>query len=364
MRIMFVVPALRGGGAEFVARTWMGALVERGHHVVTVLTAGDVDPAYAPAGVEFHSLKGRGGQVAKVRAIAKAMQREKPDVVLALQAHPNLLALIASRLISRQDRPAVLISERNLVSLGLRSASLSHRVKIRIAKLVYPWADHVVAISHPVAAELVAGFGVLSERCTVIPNPATAKTSRAAAADGMRQPSDTISIVLPSRLVSQKRPELAVATAAELARRGVSVRVVSFGDGPLKASVELAARRAGVDIEFKGWVEDWFTQFPADAVVLLPSDREGFGNVLVEAAAAGFPSVALSAALGVADAIVPGITGELAVSDRPSDIADAVQRASALTMTDTSRWLHRFSPENSVSLLEALLDRTRRDVSG
>jgi glycosyltransferase involved in cell wall biosynthesis len=92
-------------------------------------------------------------------------------------------------------------------------------------------------------------------------------------------------------------------------------------------------------------------------VVLLPSDREGFGNVLVEAAAVGVPSVAVSGALGVADAIVPGITGELALGSSASDLADAVQRASELKVDGIEAWLERFSVDSSGRDLETVLSR-------
>ena len=91
-------------------------------------------------------------------------------------------------------------------------------------------------------------------------------------------------------------------------------------------------------------------------MVLLPSTCEGFGNVLVEAAAAGIPSVAMSAALGVADALVPGVTGELVHLDSPDMIADAVQRA-ARYRVDAPRWLERFSVDNSTDVLAAVFDR-------
>lgn len=90
--------------------------------------------------------------------------------------------------------------------------------------------------------------------------------------------------------------------------------------------------------------------------MLLPSTCEGFGNVLVEAAAASIPSVAMSTALGVADALVPGVTGELVYLDSPTAIADAVQRA-AHHRVDASDWLERFSVDNSTDLLTAVFDR-------
>ncbi len=51
---------------------------------------------------------------------------------------------------------------------------------------------------------------------------------------------------------------------------------------------------------------------------MLSSFVEGFGNVLVEAALVGVPFVSMSRALGVADAIVPGMTGFLCFSDTPA----------------------------------------------
>ncbi|MCU1637202.1 MAG: hypothetical protein JWQ68_2441 [Cryobacterium sp.] len=356
--ILFVVPSFHGGGAEFVARTWMDWLVKRGYEVSAVLTSGVAESEHRPSGVPALSLAGHHGHFAKANALRRAIAEMRPDVALSLQAYPNLVLLTAARLVPRGKRPAVLVSERNLVSLGLPGADLPHRAKVWFAKRLYPLADHVVAISHPVAGELVAGFGVRGNRITVVPNPATAKIPESARPRRrLPGPERGIEIVLACRLVEQKRPLIAIAAAAELQRRGVSARVVSFGGGPMREEIESAAERAGVPFVHRGWVENWFEHFGDNAVVLLPSSREGFGNVLVEAAAAGFPSVAVSGALGVADAIVPGITGELALTAEPSDLADALIRASELSLDGIEPWLRRFSVEASGADLERVLVR-------
>jgi glycosyltransferase involved in cell wall biosynthesis len=157
--------------------------------------------------------------------------------------------------------------------------------------------------------------------------------------------------------VHQKRPHLAVETAAELNRRGVPAVVSVFGDGPLLAEVTRHADDRGVELRNHGWVEDWFDHCGGDAVLLLTSAREGFGNVLVEAAAVGIPSVAASEALGVADALVPGMTGELARSGAPEDFADAVQRAAGLDLSGIDGWLQRFSVQESGLTLEHFISK-------
>lgn len=357
MRIAILVPSLHGGGAEFVAVQWAGYLGGEGDDV-TVLTT------HAPENPRSVHIRGRwfGERVLSLRRLLKQHQF---DMVLAFAPHWNLLAVVST--LGLRGRPSVCISGRTIEIEAVRAGN-QKRIEIALAKFWYRRADGFIAISHATAAEAQARFGIPVSRIWVVPNPALAKLGEFDGAPPAALTSNsTLEIAVPGRLTPSKRPHLALSVAqrcAELSRR--PVRVHFFGSGSEEESVRRAVPQ-DIEAVFHGWVEQWFEEVPLGAVVLLPSRLEGFANVLVESAARGFPSVASSRALGVSDAILPGITGTLALTDSVDDLADAVLEAEAIRPGSAANaWFKRFTPEESGSRLRRALitvDRERRERS-
>jgi glycosyltransferase involved in cell wall biosynthesis len=73
-----------------------------------------------------------------------------------------------------------------------------------------------------------------------------------------------------------------------------------------------------------GYAKDVEKYMAAADIFCLPSYREGFGSVLIEAAAAGLPSVA-SRIYGITDAVIDGETGLLHQPGDSSDLARALR---------------------------------------
>lgn len=82
-------------------------------------------------------------------------------------------------------------------------------------------------------------------------------------------------------------------------------------------------------VHHAGWQPDVVAHLATMDLLVLPTYREGFGLVLIEAAALGVPTVA-SAVTGCVDAVVDGTTGLLVA---PRDV-DALVAALDLTMGD------------------------------
>jgi glycosyltransferase involved in cell wall biosynthesis len=229
-----------------------------------------------------------------------------------------------------------------------------------LARRLYGRAAGALAISHAVGVELASNFRVSVDRIFVVPNPVTRSTGRD---DEPPQEvtRDSLHVAYVGRQAPEKRLSVFLAVLSDLARRGIDVRGTIIGDGPMRRTTEQECMCLGLDVSFEGWKEPWWDAAADIDCIVLTSRVEGFGNVLVEAAAAGIPCVASSRAFGVADAIVPGVTGELAMTDSPSDYAAAVLRATSRTPGSSHilrRWLDFFSVEHSTTCLVAALDVT------
>jgi glycosyltransferase involved in cell wall biosynthesis len=101
------------------------------------------------------------------------------------------------------------------------------------------------------------------------------------------------------------------------------------GEGPLRDALAARAAAEGLAVHFAGRRDDVADLLALCAVVVLPSRREAFGRVLVEAMAAGVPVVA-TAVGGIPEVCTHGVTGLLV----PPEDADALAQAITTTLTD------------------------------
>jgi glycosyltransferase involved in cell wall biosynthesis len=99
---------------------------------------------------------------------------------------------------------------------------------------------------------------------------------------------------------------------AEVSAALPDFRLLLFGQGPERERFGQQVTAAGLDrcIRFCGYEPDWPALVPGLELLLHPARREGLGNVVLEAMAAGVPVVA-AAAGGIADAIEPDVDGML-----------------------------------------------------
>jgi glycosyltransferase involved in cell wall biosynthesis len=358
VRIGLLAPSLgrEKGGAEAVAEAWASELHRRGHYVTCLLYGTEAHwPPGAPYNVERYARNRSLDRWLRLPAwVRAATGKHRLDVVVGVLSFSNITLLRAFSL--RGSRPALVVSEHSVPDLLWIGEGTSGRLKRLHARLLYHRADAIIAVSHSVATDLRVVHRVPPERLFVLPNAIDFHDKATPATQG--RPGSAPRLVFVGRLSREKRIDRFADTLVELRRRGLDWQAIVIGDGPARQKSELRCAQHALPIEYVGWVDRWQSMAQPEDILLLTSDVEGLSNVLIEAAAVGIPSVAPSSALGVADAMIPGVTGILAQSSQASDLADAVLAARALVPNPVvAQWLRRFTPNAVGNQLESILSR-------
>lgn len=186
---------------------------------------------------------------------------------------------------------------------------------------VFEQADRMIVVSTKLKRIAQAEFGY-SEKIAVINNGITPEKLRAEA-DNL--PPTYRTILSVSNLVASKGIDLNLIAILKLVERHPKLKYVIIGDGPeMKILVELASNLGLAGrVEFLGRLpHDEVMDYMATADIFsLPSWREGFGVVYLEAMAHGKPVIACRGE-GIEDVVINGETGLLA---QPKDIDSLVE---------------------------------------
>jgi glycosyltransferase involved in cell wall biosynthesis len=172
-------------------------------------------------------------------------------------------------------------------------------------------------------------------------------------------------VVFAGRHIPEKRVP-AIVPAVALARASLpDLRAAILGDGPERSMVLklVAELELGDVVEVPGFVpSETVDRLLASALcMLLPSRREGYGLVVIEAAARGTPSIVVAGADNAAvELIAEGENGFVAPSASPDDLAAAILRVQAAgpeLRDSTAAWFARNAVRMSLGhSLEIVLD--------
>ena len=170
-------------------------------------------------------------------------------------------------------------------------------------------------------------------------------------------------VLFAGRLIPEKQAPLAVAAIALAARHIDGLTGEILGDGPERRAVGAAIAEHGRQIVFaRGFTsaETVAREMRRALCLLLPSVREGYGLVVVEAAAHGTPSIVVAEPDNAAvELIEHGVNGFVCASSDPRAIAEEIVRAyeaGTELRESTARWYEHHAHELSLeSSLQTVL---------
>jgi glycosyltransferase involved in cell wall biosynthesis len=136
------------------------------------------------------------------------------------------------------------------------------------------------------------------------------------------------------RFIPEKRVEALLPAIARARETLPELRAELYGDGPERPRVERALAVSGLNdaVRLAGFVtaEEIDRALARSLCMVLPSRREGYGMVVIEAAAHGTPSVVVAEPDNAAvEHIADGTNGFVAPSASPGDLAEAILRIHA-----------------------------------
>lgn len=133
-------------------------------------------------------------------------------------------------------------------------------------------------------------------------------------------------IIAVGRLVSQKRFDRLIDAFALIANQYPEWYVDIYGEGELRTVLEQKVLSNGLSgrINVYNYTSDMVSEYMKSQFLVLSSDYEGFGLVIVEAMACGIPVVATNCPHGPSEIIKNGVTGLLTNLDA-NDLAGQME---------------------------------------
>ncbi len=178
-------------------------------------------------------------------------------------------------------------------------------------------------------------------------------------------------VVFAGRHIPEKHV-IAIPAAIDLARQQIpGLRALIFGDGPERVRVIAEVNRLGLEdvVRCQGIVP-WREVDEAIGramCLILPSQREGYGSVVIEAIARGTPAIVVRGADNAATSlIVENVNGFVSSSAEPSMLADQIvkiHRAGPDLVSRTYGWFREQAEGIGIEASMAQIEEAYRTIT-
>jgi len=354
--ILHLLPVDLARGAQTYAQAMRETLDDRHAHHMTmtifraesVVLDTDVELDVSPG-----RLRGAGFDVRAAWKLWRALRTTSPTVLIA---HGGESLKYATITVPRRTKLVY-------YKIGTSAVHFRSRVRRSVYRLLLRRTDLVAGVSREMVEEAQNLLGVPPSRTIYIANGRDPKGFRAAT----HEATDVVAFCFVGHLTRTKRPLRFVQVMQVLGDRGLSVRGVVIGDGPLEDEVGRAAAEANTSV--LGRRDDVPDLLAQSDVFVFPSlvEGEGMPGVLIEAGLAGLPTVSTEVP-GARTVIEDGVTGFVIDPDDFDGFVDACEmlatdaelRAS-MGRAAREKCMQEFTLEASTHRWEEVLDSLIQD---
>ncbi|WP_024611247.1 glycosyltransferase [Pseudoalteromonas sp. TB64] len=332
MNIVIVIDSLVGGGAEKVMLTLAEKIAQQ--HNVTILSLANsieysipkvlnVESLFAHRASKVDRFWQRKNSVLKLEAWFEKKQSEIGDIDLVL---------------SNLDRSNNLLSKSNIKNVHFVihnsvNAELARQKKLGPFSYLYLKKSKqnlngksLICVSKGVEKEITQGDLINPSAIATIYNPFDfEKINQQANEQNNNIPNEPY-LIHVGRLAKQKRHDILFAAFAKLDKKYKLVLLCNKPAKALKLAQQYGIEKQLVVPGFQQNPYNWIKQAEA---LLLSSDFEGFGNVIVEALAVGTPVVSTNCTFGPSEILTGELSKYLVPVQQSEALANAVKQVLA-----------------------------------
>lgn len=266
-----------------------------------------------------------------VYRLARLFRKLEPDII-HVHGHMATMVGIPARRLTAGTTP-IIVSVHNYPSYQ-QAGGFKRTFGTKVQRFLARRASYLIAVSEDIRLNMVNEEGVDPDKIVTVHNgidlaslpekPKTAAINNVRKRHGIKPDENVVGAI--GRLVAFKGFSVLLEAAALLKDKRRRFKVMIVGRGPEEEN--LKKRRAELGIKdvviMPGFVPDISPYFAASDVFIVPSIREPFGLIVLQAMAAGRPVIGANAG-GIPEIIRDGTTGVLVPPNDASALADAIE---------------------------------------
>ncbi|WP_248411145.1 glycosyltransferase [Aliiroseovarius sp. S2029] len=308
-KLAFVLPDLRGGGAERVMLTLATELAQFGYapHLILARAEGALMADAQRAGLPITDLKAD-----RLRGVAAPLRdwlrQNQPAALVPAMWPLTSIAVWAAR---GTGVPVITTDHATLSDQYARKGPL-HRLALRTSiRATYPKARANVSVSAGSARDLERLGRLPAHRVKVVHNPVAMPDPKPGTAVWPAQARHRILAV--GSLRWQKDFATLLRAFRLLLDQGCDAELVILGDGPDRAALVALVQSLGLTrrVTMPGFTPHTGAYYASADLFALSSRSEGFANVIVEALSHGLPVVATDCPHGPSEILDSSDIGSL-----------------------------------------------------
>ncbi len=244
----------------------------------------------------------------------RILRRRNIDIITSQS--PFIIGLIAYLLkkLTRAEIPLQMQLHTGLLAPYFGAESLKNRIYVLLAKFLLPRADCIKVVSEGMRKYLTQELKISPSKISVLPvyisfeefERDEIKTNLHA-----KYPQFDFIALMASRIVKQKNISLAIRSLYRLVQKYSKIGLLVVGSGPglekdEEMNLKLLTKNLKLEdnVRFEPWTRDIASYYKTADLLLLTSNYEGWARTILEAMAAGLPSVTTGVYFGITGEIV------------------------------------------------------------